>query len=304
MVTLWGHDISWLVWFCAAGKSFFVGTALLTFAVLFPRLRKKTWSTLAKYFFTIAGIFLIVFSATPLVWWFYAAWAIAVFIFFLLVSARTSLALKWVRLSRVSVVCFCVIALLMELPYHLRPKITKENFESLYIIGDSISAGIGGQGERTWPRILAGKYGVDVIDLSVPGATVVSAVHQAHKVDSERAVVLLEIGGNDLFAPTPYALFEQSLKQIMKRVSGPKRLVVMLELPLQPWDVPYGAIQRRLAREFNATLVPKSFFVSVLASKGATVDLAHLSPDGHELMSKKIWLLLRSCFDAAGENGN
>jgi len=98
MVTLWGHDISWLVWFCAAGKSFFVGTALLTFAVLFPRLRKKTWSTLAKYFFTIAGIFLIVFSATPLAWWFYAAWAIAVFTFFLLVSARTSLALKWVSL--------------------------------------------------------------------------------------------------------------------------------------------------------------------------------------------------------------
>jgi len=304
MVTLWGHDVSWLVWFCAAGKSFFAGTVLLTFAALFPGLRKKTWSTIVKYFLTIAGIFLIALSATPLAWWFYVVWIVAVFIFFFFASVRTSAALKWNRLSRVSVVCLCLIALVMELPYHLTPKITKETFKSLYIIGDSISAGIGGQGERTWPKILSGEYGIDVIDLSVSGATVASAIHQADKVDSERAVVLLEIGGNDLFAPTPYASFEQSLRQIMKKVSGPYQLVVMLELPLQPWDVPYGAIQRRLAKEFNATLVPKRFSVSVLASKGSTVDLAHLSPSGHELMAEKIWFLLRPCFGAAGEGGN
>jgi lysophospholipase L1-like esterase len=304
MVTLWGHDISWFVWFCAAGKSFFVGTALLTFAVLFPGLRKKTWSTLIKYFFTIAGIFLIALSATPLVWWFYAAWIVAVFVFFMLGSLRTSLALKWVRLSRVSVVCFCVIALVMELPYHLRPQMPKGNFETLYVVGDSISAGVGGEDERTWPKILNQKYGIEVIDLSVPGATVASAIQQADQVDSKSAIVLLEIGGNDLFAPTPYALFEQDLRQIMKRVSGPKQLVVILELPLQPWGVPYGAIQRKLAREFNATLVPKSFFISVLASKGATVDLAHLSPNGHELMSEKIWFLLGACFGATGGSGD
>jgi len=30
----------------------------------------------------------------------------------------------------------------------------------------------------------------------------------------------------------------------------------------------------------------------VLSAKGATVDLAHLSPEGHEIMAEKVWSLL------------
>ena len=71
------------------------------------------------------------------------------------------------------------------------------------MIGDSISAGIGNRDEQTWPKILRQKYKIEVIDVSVAGATVNSALkHQANQVKSDNSIVLLEIGGNDLFAPT------------------------------------------------------------------------------------------------------
>jgi hypothetical protein len=47
-----------------------------------------------------------------------------------------------------------------------------------------------------------------------------------------------------------------------------------------------------LAAEFGIILVPKSFFADVLGTKGATIDLAHLSPKGSEIMADKVWSLL------------
>ena len=290
MVTLWGHDISWFCWFCAAGKSFFVGITLLIFSILLPIFHKRVWSSIAKYSLAGIAIFLIILSATPLAWLFYTSWIISILIFFLLVSVRTSCTLRLLRVFQIIALSLCVIAILLELPFHLKPTMPKGKFKKLYIIGD--------RDENTWPKILREKYAIDVIDLSLPGATVTSAVEQADKVNFQDAVVLLEIGGNDFFVPTPYELFQQDLKQILKRVKNAKRAVIMLELPLQPQYLVYGAIQRRVAKEFGATLVPKNFIVSVLASKGATVDLAHLSPYGHELMAEKIWALLKPCFYA------
>jgi acyl-CoA thioesterase-1 len=296
MITLWGYDISWLIWFCASGKSFFVGTALLIFSVLLPIFRKSVWSRIVKYSIAVIAIFLIILSATPFAWLFYAAWITSILIFFLLISVRTSWTSRLLRVFQIIAVGMCVIAILLELPFHLKPTMPEGKFEKLYIIGDSISAGIGNRDEQTWPKILHEKYAIDVIDLSLPGATVTSAVEQANKVSLQDAVVLLEIGGNDFFASTPYTLFEQDLKRILKRVRNAKRAVIMLELPLQPQYLVYGTIQRKTAKEFDATLVPKKFIVSILGSKGATVDLAHLSPYGHELMAERIWSLLKPCF--------
>jgi lysophospholipase L1-like esterase len=70
----------------------------------------------------------------------------------------------------------------------------------------------------------------------------------------------------------------------------------MFELPLAPWHIGYGRIQRKLAAEFGVTLVPKSFLADIFRTKGATVDLAHLSPEGHKIMADKVWFLLGKCF--------
>jgi lysophospholipase L1-like esterase len=132
-----------------------------------------------------------------------------------------------------------------------------------------------------------------VIDLSFGGATVNSASSQIQQISRSNAIVFIEIGGNDLFERTPYNLFEEGLSQILKKATKSGRLAVMLELPLRPQDIQYGRIQRRLAKKYGVVLVPKHFFARIFATKGATVDLVHLSPVGHRLMAERVWNLLK-----------
>jgi lysophospholipase L1-like esterase len=282
-----------LLWFCAAGYSFFLGTGFLLLAILFPTFREKIWRSIIVYALIIVGAFMIFLSATPFSWWFYTIWATAVLGWLCLFTLRLYLTSKFPSLLRIIAAFLSIAALLLELTFHLKPYIPQEKLEKMYVIGDSVSAGIGGKEEQTWPKILSRKYRIDVIDLSESGATVASAMRQAIQVRSENAIVLLEIGGNDLFAPTPPFLFEKHMRQLLKTVSSSKRTVIILELPLQPWHISYGRIQRQLAKQFNAILIPKRFFVSVLAAKGASTDLAHLSPGGHEFMAEKIWSLVK-----------
>jgi acyl-CoA thioesterase-1 len=282
-----------IIWFCASGYSFFIGILLFILAILFSVFYKKSWSEVIVYVFIVIGIFLIFFSATPFALWFYTIWVITLLLWLLVMNLKLSTKrFKWQKTASVLFLLMCITAILIELPYHLKPSIPKRNFDKLYIIGDSVSAGIGGKNEQTWPKILHEKYKVNVINLSESGATVGSALRQADKIESQGAIVLLEIGGNDLFAPTPISAFEKDMRQLLKTVGINNRTVVILELPLQPWHISYGRIQRRLAKEFDAILIPKRFFVSVLSKKGASTDLAHLSQSGHEFMAETIWYLL------------
>lgn len=282
-----------IIWFCAAGYSFFIGTLLFILAILLSIFYKKSWSEVIVYVFIVIGTFSIILSAAPFALWFYTIWVITLLLWLLAMNLKLhTKKFKWQKPASVLFLLMCITVILAELPYHLKPPIPKRNFDKLYIIGDSVSAGIGGKNEQTWPKILHDKYKVNVINLSKSGATVGSALRQADKIESQGAIVLLEIGGNDLFAPTPTSAFEKDMRQLLKTVGINNRTVVILELPLQPWHISYGRIQRRLAKEFNAILIPKRFFVSVLSKKGATTDLAHLSPSGHEFMAETIWYLL------------
>lgn len=295
MVTVRGYDFGWLVWFCAAGNSFFPGVGLILIAVLLLSSAKRHLRNVAAHSLVLLGTLLIALSATPLAWWFYSLWLMSLFVVAVATPLKSRVARKIGLVYRPVVLLFCLWGVHMNLPYHLYPELPEGTFGKVYVVGDSVSAGIGGRRERTWPKIIGDTHGVDVVDLSEPGATVGSAIRQGRKVRAAHAIVFLEIGGNDLFVPTPRAQFEKNLRELIEKVSGDERLVVMLELPLLPWHVCYGRVQRRLAEEARVLLVPKRFLASIFSAEGATVDLAHLSPEGHKLMAEKVWDLLGSC---------
>ncbi len=190
------------------------------------------------------------------------------------------------------IVSLTLLAIAMELPYILKPNMPKEKYDILYVVGDSVSAGIGGKNEKTWPKLLRDQYGIGIVNLAESGATVGSAVNQAAEINDENSAVLLEIGGNDFFTPTPLRQFKRDLERLSNTVVKNDRMVVMLELPLLPWHIKYGKAQRQCAKQFGVILIPKRYFVNVLSKKGASTDLAHLSPEGHQLMAKEIWSLL------------
>jgi len=276
------------VWFCASGDSFFLGASLTILAVAVSTARTDVKARIAVRVLLIVGLVLALLAAIPLSPAYYGVLAVGVTILTVLAGSRRLAAAC--RAAQVGVVVLSVLMIVLELRFEMSAKPPRG--EPLYVIGDSVSAGIQGPNERPWPRLLAENYGIEVINLAEPGATAASAYKQAERIGDGPGLVFLEIGGNDLFAPTPPAQFREDLTRLARHVTRPNRTVVMLELPILPWDVQYGRIQRQVARSLGVTLIPKRFFAGVLQQEGSTTDLAHLSALGHQRMAAAVARLL------------
>jgi acyl-CoA thioesterase-1 len=168
------------------------------------------------------------------------------------------------------------------------------NAQLLYVVGDSLSAGIQ-DGETPWPELLARQHGITVTNAARPGATVASALPQTAGIrsTSNRVLVVALIGGNDLLHGTPQAEFERNLAQVAGNITGKSRdhAAFLVELPLPPFADRYGLAQRRLLRDchLRLRLIPRRELAGILCSPGNTTDGIHLSPQGHQAMADVVW---------------
>lgn len=179
-----------------------------------------------------------------------------------------------------------------EVRYQVWWPLPAKQYSRLVLVADSLTAGMGFGGEVIWPVRLKKGTGWDVVDLSQPGATVKSAQKQAERIPEGEAIVLLEIGGNDLLEVGDPVAFEPELDRLLELTCRPGRQVVMFELPLPPFYQRFGEIQRRLAARYRVRLIPKRCFGGLLSPSGATVDGLHFSNSGHERVAQFVEHLL------------
>ncbi len=290
--------LDFAIYFFGSGNSFFVGVALLMTGVTLSFVASGRMLRLARNLMAVIGGVLIAISATPLPWWLNGV--LALFTIGWLISEwwatrpgkRASVA------PRFMVLVLSSVALAYEMPYDFAPiPLPPLGEPTLFVIGDSVSAGMREGEQGTWPRVLAAKERIDVRDFSKPGATVGSARHQAERIGEENGIVLLEIGGNDLLGATTSEEFEERLELLLTQVCRAGRTVVMLELPLPPFRNRFGMIQRALAAKHGVVLIPKRVFIGVLTAPGATVDGIHLTRDGHARMADAIWDVIGPAYD-------
>lgn len=285
----------WVVFHVASGQSFLTGAACLVVAAGLSAVSGGRRVRIVRNALASIGGILVFASAAPLPPWSY--------VFLLVASLGWSAAealggriSAWLVMGgRIVVASAWAAAVLVELPHHFMPSVPRQPGRPvLGVIGDSITAGVGDAKTVTWPHILASRYGVTVRDHSRAGADVASALRQAASVSPDERLVLLEIGGNDVLGGTTPAAFEAGLARLLAAVRRPDRVIVMLELPLPPTYNAYGRAQRRLARRYGASLIPRRVLLGVLLRPGATLDSIHLSPEGHGAMADAVWGVLRS----------
>ena len=255
-----------LIYHVYSGHLFFTAAAMFVLGVLFPRLR----------LLTLLAIPLALFSGTPMVW---PVLTVAV----IGVAAYLAFPTRW--WARALAVAAAVLAVGVELPYHLRrPRVLIP--QRVFVIGDSLASG--GFGEAAaWPARLA------ATNLARPSDTAATARDQVAMLPplANDDVVIIEVGGNDMLDRVPAKAFAEGIDGIL-RGATPRRLV-MLELPLLPGAWRYGAAQRRLARTHGAVLVPKRVLAGVLADPRNTSDGLHLNDRGHALMARDLGRWLR-----------
>jgi acyl-CoA thioesterase I len=295
----------------AGGDAFFWGLALLVAGAMVGLWRDGPRVRAVCRLATIGAVLVIAASATPLPLWFYG---IGLLLSVLTLSTRfgrpsgadrltpTVSGVAWARPraqrlfrgAAVLLIGWCAIAAAWEFPHRLPPRFDgTKSYETLLVIGDSVSAGLNGRGEETWPKQFRERYFGSVLDLSAAGATAQSALGQAEianrQLEGRDTLVLTEIGGNDFFGLVPPAQFAADLEHLLDKLARPNRRLVMLELPLPPLYNAYGRIQRELATRHHVALVSKREFAGVIFARDATLDTVHLSKTGHSLFADMVW---------------
>jgi len=240
----------------------------------------------------IAGIVFVIFSATPLASWIYCLWfglcvATALVVFSSKFSSKTKIVLS------VAILLCSLVMCLIEFPYHLSRTIRISSEQTLFVVGDSISAGITPK-ERTWPNILADISHFKVINLAIPGSTVETALNQIAGIVESNSLVLVEIGGNDLLGHTDGKTFYSQLDQFLGKLAAGNHRIVMFELPLLPFSNAFGKAQRNLAKKYHVILIPKHYMTDVFGLKDGTLDGLHLSQKGHDALANSIYSLLKT----------
>jgi acyl-CoA thioesterase I len=293
----------WILKHVAGGGAFFTGAALLLLAVIWQWKRSPGGQPGVTVLWTI-GLVLILFSATPLSWGYYVLAGTVSVVWLMTGKSRPAENRPLVRRMRAWDMLFVAVwagGVLWEIPFHLMPRLSPAAAPRLTVIGDSVTAGLGDGALRTWPELLRQREGLDIVDLSEPGANVATALRRVRDETPLPGIVLIEIGGNDLLGETSAADFERGLDELLRQLHGEGRQLVMFELPLPPLENRFGQVQRRLAREHDVALIPKRVFLEVLLSSETTLDSIHLNQAGHEAMARIVWELIGPAIELSVE---
>jgi lysophospholipase L1-like esterase len=279
----------------ASGAAFFTGAVCLFAGIVAVIRGKHRILRPVGRLLILLGVFAIASSATPLPMWAYGIWAASLLSWVVCRTGVKIIQRKWQTYALVICVGCTFFAVSWELSYQLPPRPPAGRWDRLVVVGDSLSAEDFTEGGDPWPKLLERGHGIHVDNLAFSGAQSASAAKRVGSEDLTGALVLLEIGGNDLLGAVSTIDFEHGLERLLSLVCRDDNSVVMLELPLPPLYNGYGEVQRRLAQKHHVLLIPKRYFAGVLASAGDRVDGVHLSAAGHKKMCEMLWTLLSLC---------
>jgi lysophospholipase L1-like esterase len=282
-----------LLYLVISGQAFFWGTGLMGLGLAveggLARRRDRLGQRVAGVALLV-GAFFVALSSTPLPVWFYGLGVLDLCVYLVWLPRPPDEGRRATRLALAMIVLAGVMA---EGPHHVRGPLQGRPQRAVYVLGDSISAGIEQPGVVPYPQLLQKQHGMRVTNLAVSGCTVQGAMSALDQIRDPAGLILVEIGGIDLFQRRSTAEFARDLAALLRRAATPERTVMMLELPLPSWG--YGRVQRRLARQYGVILVPKRVFAGVLGTPGATDpdDRIHLTRSGQALMAERLWPWLR-----------
>jgi lysophospholipase L1-like esterase len=192
----------------------------------------------------------------------------------------------FLALLRILIIAIGLYSLAHEWKMWRMPAFRYGPSDTVYVIGDSLSAGIGFSGERTWIDIVRDERpDLTLVTYTAGGATLDYAIEKASSLYEDNAWVILEIGGNDILNGLSSDQYKVKLDQLFRTLRRQKnRTIVMFELPLPPFASLYGYHLREVAGRYGVHLVPR-WVLSNLITGENTCDGLHFSNEGHRSMA-------------------
>jgi lysophospholipase L1-like esterase len=154
---------------------------------------------------------------------------------------------------------------------------------TVVVVGDSLSAG-----PEAWPATFARMSGCRLDNRAAAGARVSGAATQLRTPTQTPCLLIFALGGNDLLGGMAPDAFARDLEAATALSRTSACQVVMLALPIYPFQNGYGRAQREVARDHGMTLLPRSVLARALTWPGNTTDGLHLSAQGHDHLGRAI----------------
>lgn len=156
-------------------------------------------------------------------------------------------------------------------------------------LGDSITYGTGATPETSYPAVLAGLTGWNVINAGVPGDTSAQALARLPALIDEHKpeLVIVSIGGNDFLRNVPPADTKNNIRAICQKALGSGAQVLLVAVP-QPSlmaaaarSLSDDAMYAELAEELKVPLHAGGWG-KVLGNPKLRSDPIHANGEGYE----------------------
>ncbi len=181
-------------------------------------------------------------------------------------------------------------------------------------LGDSLTAGYGLPGEKSYPALLQKKldaagYKYVVVNAGVSGDTSAGGVRRLDwSMQGDVRVVILELGANDGLRGLPVSAMQRNLQIIIDRVRARKATVILCGMETLPnlgkeYTEQFRAAYAQLAKQEGVVLLP--FFLAGVAGKPELNqdDGIHPNEKGEEIVVENVWKTLEPVLAGKGKTG-
>ena len=171
--------------------------------------------------------------------------------------------------------------------------------EVILAFGDSVTYGTGAARGRDYPRQLAEKTGMEVINAGIPGDTAAAAKRRIESL-LERyrpGLVIVELGGNDFLARRSPARVKQDLQELLQLIRNrgiPAVLVAVPEfsvLRATTGTLKDAELYRQLGED-QGVVVIEDLFAGILSDDNLRADPIHPNAQGYEVLAEGIYRAL------------
>jgi len=160
------------------------------------------------------------------------------------------------------------------------------------VVGDSITAGHGVDVEQAWPARLAAGTGWRVIAAGVSGDRTAGGRERLPGLLTEHApaLVIVELGGNDLLRRVPEAEIAANLDAMLDAAAAAGARAVLMAAP-QPTmagvltGLSSAGLYRPLAERRKVPLIAKAL-PTVLSDDRLKLDALHPTAEGHDALAR------------------
>jgi acyl-CoA thioesterase I len=181
-----------------------------------------------------------------------------------------------------------------------RPSQPAPDKPRIVFLGDSLTAGLGLQSDRSYPALIQKKLrdkGLDyeVVNAGVSGDTSAGGLRRLDwSLEGDVRVLVLALGGNDGLRGLPTADMKKNLAAVLDRAKERKIPVILAGMEAPPNNGPdytkaFRDVYADLAKEYHVTFIP--FLLQGVAGDASLnqADGIHPNVRGAEIVADLVW---------------